>query len=167
MGDDVVVGRILGVFGVSGEVKLTAADPDALTPGLAVRLMPQRGAALHSVLEEIRPHQRVFVARLRGLTDADSARRVQGATIVAARANLPKLAADHYRDVDVRGMQVVDARLGSLGDVREIRCYPSCDMLVVGEKKILIPMLRAYAMDVDPAARIIRVSLPDGFEELI
>ena len=167
MGDDVVVGRILGVFGVSGEVKLAAADPDALAPGLGVRLVPESGEELHSVLEAIRPHQRVFVARLRGLADADSARRVNGATIVAARANLPKLAADHYREVDLRGMQVVDAKLGSLGEVREIRRYPACDMLVVGEKKTLIPMLRAYAMDVDPAARMIRVSLPDGFEELI
>ena len=167
MGDDVVVGRILGTFGVSGEVKLAAADPEALTPGLAIRLLPEGGAELSSVVEAIRPHQRAFVARLRGLADADAAHRVRGATIVAARSDLPKLADHHYREADLCGMQVVDANLGGLGEVQEIRRYPSCDMLVVGEKKILIPMLRAYGMDVDSAARVIRVSLPDGFEELI
>jgi 16S rRNA processing protein RimM len=167
LGDDVVVGRVVGVFGIRGEVKLSAADPNALTPGLAIRLLAQDGAELHCELETIRPHQRGFVARLSGIADADAARRLSGATIVAARADLPKLALNQYRDADLRGMQVVDTKLGDLGVVQQIRRYPACDMLVVGEKQILIPMLRAFAMDVDAATRTIRVSLPDGFEELI
>lgn len=167
MGDDVVVGRIRGVFGFRGEVKLSAADPNALTTGLAIRLLAEDGAELHSVLEAIRPHQRGFVVRLSGVTDAEAARRLSGATILATRADLPKLALNQYRDADLRGMRVVDTRLGDLGVVLQIRRYPACDMLVVGEKEILIPMLRAFGMDVDAATRTIRVSLPDGFEELI
>lgn len=167
MGDDVVVGRVLGVFGIRGEVKLAAADPDALTPGLVIRLLAEDGAELRSVLESIRPHQRGFVARLGGIADADAARRLSGATIIAARADLPELTLNQYRDADLRGMQVIDAKLGSLGEVQQVRRYPACDMLVVGEKHILIPMLRAFGMDVNSATRTIRVSLPDGFEELI
>jgi len=162
-----MVGRILGIFGIRGEVKLTAADPYALTPGLPIRLLPEDGAELHSVLETIRPHQRGFVARFGGVADVDTARRLSGATIVASRADLPKLALNQYRDADLRGMRVVDAKLGDLGEVQQTRRYPACDMLVVGEKHILIPMLRAFDMDVDSAKRTIRVSLPDGFEELI
>jgi ribosomal 30S subunit maturation factor RimM len=56
--------------------------------------------------------------------------------------------------------------LGELGKVKELRRYPSCDMLVVGEKKLLVPMLHAYRFEIDPAAGEIRVSLPAGFEEL-
>jgi 16S rRNA processing protein RimM len=167
LGDDVVVGRILGIFGVRGEVKVAAADPNALTPGLAVRLLAEDGAELHSVLETIRPHQRGFVARLSGVADADAAGRLSGATMLATRDDLPKLALNQYRDADLRGMQVVDAKLGGLGEVNQVRRYPGCDMLVVGEKHILIPMLRAFGMDIDAATRTIRVSLPDGFEELI
>jgi len=167
LGDDVVVGRILGLFGIRGEVKLTAADPHALTPGLPIRLLPEDSAELHSVLETIRPHQRGFVARFSGVADVDAARRLSGATIVASRADLPKLALNQYRDADLRGMRVVDAKLGDLGEVQQIRRYPACDMLVVGERHILIPMLRAFDMDVDSVKRTIRVSLPDGFEELI
>jgi len=167
LGDDVVVGRILGVFGIHGEVKLSAADPNALTPGLAIRLLVEDGPELHSELEAIRPHQRGFVTRLSGVADADAARRLSGATIVAARADLPKLASNQFRDADLRGMQVVDAKLGDLGVVQQILRYPACDMLVVGEKQILIPMLRAFGIEMDAATRTIRVSLPDGFEELI
>jgi 16S rRNA processing protein RimM len=167
LGDDVVVGRILGVFGLQGEVKLAAADPHALRPGLEVRLELEGGAEISSVIEAIRPHQRSYVARLRGFADADAARSLRGATVVASRDDLPKLSGDVYREVDLAGMHVVDQKLGNLGDVREIRRYPSCDMLVVGEKKLLVPMLRVYGVKVDTKNRIIHVSLPDGFEELI
>lgn len=167
MADDIVVGHVLGVFGIRGEVKVAASDPDALTVGLAVRLVRERGLDIRSVLEAIRPHKRSFVVRLRGVNEADAAHELSGATIVAARADLPKLAPHQYRDADLRGMRVVDARLGSLGEVHQIRRYPACDMLVVGEKQLLIPMLRAFGMDIDTATRTIRVSLPDGFEELI
>jgi ribosomal 30S subunit maturation factor RimM len=40
-------------------------------------------------------------------------------------------------------------------------------MLVVGPKRVLIPMLAAYGLRVDRAARTIATKLPDGFEELL
>ncbi|MDQ6824239.1 MAG: ribosome maturation factor RimM, partial [Candidatus Eremiobacteraeota bacterium] len=71
-----------------------------------------------------------------------------------------------YRDADLLDMQVRDAIIGELGTVRAVQHYPSCDMLVVGDKPWLIPLLAAYEVRVDQAAREIHVRLPAGFEEL-
>lgn len=166
MPDDIVVGRILGVFGVRGEVKLAAPDPSALRAGLAITLRDEHGVESTSVIESIRPHKTFLVARLRGSADADAARLLQGATVAMARRDLPALPSHAYRRADLVGMQVVDAQRGALGLVVETRRYPACDMLVVGPEKLLVPMLHAYGIEVDKNAGEIRVDLPPGFEEL-
>jgi len=71
-----------------------------------------------------------------------------------------------YRDEDLIGMRVTDARLGDLGQVNAIAHYPHADMLVVGERSLLVPMLAAYGVAVDAASRAISTSLPLGFEDL-
>jgi 16S rRNA processing protein RimM len=162
------VARIVGVFGVRGEVKLAAPDGAALRAGLGVVVEPVGGGdAQHAQIESVRAHGRGFVARLREVDNVEMARSLQGALVFADRAGLPELAENEYREVDLVGMRVIDAKLGTLGDVREVRRYPSCDMLVIGEKKMLVPMLRAYGLAVDAAKAEIRVTLPDGFEEII
>ncbi|HXW76551.1 MAG TPA: hypothetical protein VEJ20_04000, partial [Candidatus Eremiobacteraceae bacterium] len=59
-----------------------------------------------------------------------------------------------------------DGRMGSLGTVRDVLHYPHADMLVVGERGRLVPMLRAYGVRIDRAAATIETALPEGFEEL-
>jgi ribosomal 30S subunit maturation factor RimM len=61
-------------------------------------------------------------------------------------------------------LTVIDARLGELGMVESVRHYPGSDMLVVGTS--LIPMLRAFDVHVDLAAKRVNVTLPAGFEDL-
>ncbi|HEV2038217.1 MAG TPA: ribosome maturation factor RimM [Candidatus Eremiobacteraceae bacterium] len=166
MPDDVIVGRVLGAFGVRGEVKLAAADADVLRPGVAIRLQLKSGAERAVAVEAVRPHKRILVVRLRGVTDADAVRELQGALVSIARKELPQLPDSVYRQADLVGLQVVDAQRGSLGEVRDIRRYPSCDMLVVGDKQTLVPLLRAYGAKVDRSAGTIYIRLPDGFEEI-
>ena len=64
-------------------------------------------------------------------------------------------------------MIVFDSKLGEIGAVVGIAHYPGSDMLIVGPKRVLLPMLEAYHMRVDRAARQITTTLPDGFTELL
>ncbi len=166
MPDDVVVGRILGAFGLRGEVKLAAADPSAFRAGLRIGLRDESGSGSTSVVDSIRPHKNYLVVRLRGLDDPSAARALSGATVTIARRDLPELPPHAYRRGELVGLQVVDGQRGALGPVVEIRRYPSCDMLVVGAAQLLVPMLHAYRVEVDVDAGEIRVDLPPGFEEL-
>ncbi len=166
MGDELVVGRVTGVFGVRGDVRLAADAADALRVGVAVCLQLEHGGELRTELVAIRAHGKGFVARFSGCTDATAARALRGARVVIPRASLPRLGRDAYRQAELVGLQVIDTRLGALGEVKEVRHYPSCDMLVVGRRRVLVPMLHAYAIEIDAATQTIRVTLPHGFEEL-
>lgn len=153
------------MFGLRGEVKL-AADPSIVKPGLRVLLKLPNGGERSVTIEAVRPHKNILVARLQGVADAQAAKALQGASVLVARDDLPALPDGSYREADLIGLSVVDATQGLLGRVREVRHYPSCDMLVVGEGDLLVPMLRAYDVKVELAKGEIQTKLPEGFEEL-
>lgn len=166
MGDELVIGRVLGSFGVRGELRLAVVDPELLQAGLEIRLHDKKGHVLQATLETVRPHGKGLVARLKGFDERGAVDALRGASIVLAREELPSLTGDAYREADLVGLEVIDKNLGLLGAVREVRHYPSSDMLVVGPDALLVPMLRAYGVHVDKAKRTIRVELPEGFDEL-
>ncbi|MBV8082138.1 MAG: 16S rRNA processing protein RimM [Candidatus Eremiobacteraeota bacterium] len=162
----VLVGRVVGVFGLRGDVKVAASVLE-LRPGLHVLARapgkPERALTVRGV----RPAPAHLRVLFDGVDDADAAERLRGMTLHAALADLPALPANAYREVELVGMRVRDIRLGELGAVVGVAQYPGADMIVVGEKRTLIPMLEAYGVNVDRAARTITTALPAGFEELL
>jgi 16S rRNA processing protein RimM len=119
-----------------------------------------------SQIVRLRSHNKLFVVGLAGVADADAARRLHGASVLAARLDLPRLPPRTFREIDLVGLLVVDETLGVLGTVQSVRRYPACDMLVVGQRELLVPLLAAYGVSIDRKKREIRVRLPRGFEEL-
>jgi 16S rRNA processing protein RimM len=164
--DELVIGRVIGPFGVRGELRLAVVDPDALHAGVELDLRLEDGDRRHVTITSVRRHGKGFVAHLEGYDDPTSVGALRGARLIVARERLPSLSGGAYREADLIGLQVIDAKLGPLGEVTEVRRYPSCDMLVVGARPILVPMLHAYNLCVNTTKRTIRVNLPDGFEEL-
>jgi 16S rRNA processing protein RimM len=163
--DRLVVGTIVGHFGVGGELKVVALDASAFETGRVV-LVDVPGAGREAKITGVRSHQKNLLVRLGGVDDVKSARALRGASILVDRTALEPAGPGAFRTADLIGFEVRDARLGSLGSVRDVRRYPACDMLVVGEPERLVPMLRAYEFTVDRKRRVIAVRLPPGFEEL-
>jgi 16S rRNA processing protein RimM len=171
-----VIGRIAGTFGLRGEVKVDTTDPSDFRPGLSVRVTrsgssearqePGGDDGRDMVIAAVRPHQRRLLVRFEGIDDATSAQALHGADLSALKSDLPGLPPNTYRDEDLIGMCVTDARLGGLGAVTSIAHYPHADMLVVGDRSLLIPLLAVYGVEIDVAAGSISTSLPDGFEDL-
>ena len=85
----------------------------------------------------------------------------------AKRTALPELPANEFLESELVGMEVVDRNLGALGRVNGIAHYPGSDMLIVGTKRVLVPMLVAYGVRIDRKERTIATELPAGFEELL
>ena len=162
----VIIGRIAGPFGIQGEAKVDTADPADFRVGLEVRARRPDGQEVALVVRALRPHQRRLLIRFEGLTDPEAVSQLHGAALSAWADELPPLDPGSFRDDDLVGMTVVDARLGELGEVESVMHYPHADMLVVGKRSMLVPLLAAYQVAIDPAARRIATSLPLGFEDL-
>jgi 16S rRNA processing protein RimM len=158
-----VIGRVAGIFGLRGEVKVVTSDPSDFRPGLSVRI--SRGDR-DLVIGAIRPHKERLLVLFDGVEDATAAEALNGAQLSARIGDLPELPPDTYRDEDLIGMRVRDARLGDLGPVSAIAHYPHADMFVVGDRSLLVPMLAAYGVVIDVESKTISTSLPVGFEDL-
>lgn len=169
-GDDLVdIGRVAGVFGLGGEVKVATSDPSDFRPGLSVRAYARdlrSPGARDLVIASIRPHQDRLLVRFDGIADVTSAQALRGCDLAANVADLPQLPPGTYRDADLVGMRVSDTRLGELGVVKSVAHYPHADMLVVGDRGLLVPMLAVYGIAIDAESSLVRTSLPEGFEDL-
>ncbi len=161
----VLIGRIVGTFGLRGHVKIAGSDAEIVRAGAQLDGRAADGVQRRLVIVSAREHKRVIVASLEGISTVSEAEKLVGAQLFLEAANLPALPEGVHRASDLVGMQVVDARLGPLGEVRSVAHYPSADMLEVGDA--LIPMHRAYDVAIDLNARIITMRLPDGFDEIM
>lgn len=165
-----VIGRIDGAFGLRGEVKVSTSDPSDFSPGLRVVAALDASRAVRAdrelTIASLRSHQERLLVRFEGIIDATDAQALQGSRLWARVDDLPPLPSGSYRDADLVGMRVVDARLGALGEVTSIAHYPHADMLVVGARGLLVPMLEAYDVKIERDDATISTRLPDGFEDL-
>ena len=162
----VLIGRVVGVFGLRGDVKV-AASAFSLVAGQRVVARAAGKGDRSLVVRSVRPATGHVRVAFEDVDDANAADELRGAALLVASADLPPLPADAYREAELVGMRVVDEKLGDVGAVVGIAQYPSADMLVVGAKRVLIPMLAAYGLRVDRVTRTITTALPDGFEELL
>jgi 16S rRNA processing protein RimM len=156
----VVLGRISGLFGVRGWVRIHSyTEPREGILDYVELLLERDGKWTPVRLMEGKRHGKTVVARLAGVEDRDEA-----ATLVnfvgVSREDLPKTEEGEYYWSDLEGLQVVDTNGDALGRVAYLLETGANDVLVVqGEQEILIPFLTGDVIEeVDLATGVIKVS---------
>ncbi|MGY0504611.1 ribosome maturation factor RimM [Luteimonas sp. e5] len=163
----ILVGTIMGAFGVRGEVKIRShTQPEE-------RLFHYRpwimvGAAGERVLEAGAQGRRMakgVVARLPGVEDRDAAQALLGTDIFVPRSALPPPAAGEYYWVDLQGLRVETVDGVALGVVAEVFATGANDVLTVhGERERMIPFLQPQVVTrVDLEAGLIVVDWDPEF----
>lgn len=141
----VILGRISGLHGVSGWLKiLSYSRPRENIFSYKPWLIRQPcGTCLKQLVNAWKPHSKGLIARFDGVDDRDKAQAFVGLEIAVAREQLPALAAGEYYWRDLLGMEVVNQARNVLGIVVEIRETGANDVLVVeGQDRYLIPLLK-------------------------
>ncbi len=155
------IGRIVGVFGVKGWVKVFSdTDPPANILSYAPWYVNRDGQWQVYAVAEAQAHGKGFVARLEGCTDRDRAMAFMGCDIAVERTQLPELPPGEHYWVDLTGLQVVNQQGIQLGVVSHLFATGANDVLVAKDslgKEIWIPYVPDYVLDVDPKAGKIRV----------
>ncbi len=156
----VIVGRIVGLFGVRGEVKVHAyTEPREMILSLSPWHVRQGERWQPMELEGGRIHGKGLVARLSGFSDREEVRPWLGKDIAVRRAQLPPPLPGEYYWADLEGLEVVNLDGVSLGRLASAIETPAHDVMVVrGERERLIPfVLKDIVRDVDLEAGVIRV----------
>jgi len=156
----VVLGRIVGLFGIRGWVKVFSyTQPrEAVLDYDHWQLRRDTGWQIAEVAEGQR-HGKGVIARLRGIEDRDAAAELVGSDIAIAREELPDPGAGRYYWADLEGMTVVRKDGTEIGTVAYVMETGANDVLVVdGDTERLIPFVPGKViLDVDLAERRIRV----------
>lgn len=135
------VGRIVGVHGVGGWVKIESFTEPRLRI-FAYRPWRLKQAESEIEIESAQGHEqgKGMVAKLPGCDDREAAVAVVGAEIRIPRSALPKPKRGEFYWADLEGLEVVTVDGASLGKVSHLFATGANDVLVVrGERERLIP----------------------------
>ena len=162
----VPLGRISGVFGVRGWVKVHSGTAPRDNILRYSSWFLQRGEAWEprKVLDG-HLQGKGLVARLQGCDDRDQAAALVGCLIAVSRDRLPPLDPDEFYWSDLEGLRVVTAGGQGLGRVSHLFSTGANDVLVVrGERERLLPFVwDRVILGIDLEVGLIRVDWDPDF----
>ena len=156
----VVLGRIVGLFGVKGWVKVYSyTEPREALLDYDGWQLGRQGRWEPAELAEGKRHGKSVIARLRDVEDRDAAAQLVGSEIGIERHRLPEPEEGHYYWADLEGMAVRHKDGSEIGKVAYVMATGANDVLVTeGPNERLIPfVLEKVVLDVDMAEGLITV----------
>ncbi len=168
----IIIGKIVGVHGVRGELKVYPLTDDAH------RFLKLKECFLSGEdLKDPKPcsvvsariDKEMVLVRLEGVDDRTLAETYRGQYMSVTRENAAKLPEGRYYIVDLIGLEVIDDVRGSLGKITD--CYETGANYIIeirrkGKKDLLIPYLNAVCYEVDIPGGVFKVRLPEGLYEI-
>lgn len=144
----IVVGRILGVYGVRGWLKVFSETSPLEN---IFRYSPWLLDGEEHQVVAWRRHGKGLVAQLQGYHDRDQARALTGKSIAILRDQLPPPSADEFYWIDLQGLEVETREGVALGQVSHLIETGANDVLVVqGARERLLPFVWGqFVLDVD------------------
>ena len=152
----VVLGRISGLFGVRGWVKVYSyTEPREAVLNYGRWLLSVSDGWREATVAEGQRHGKTVIARIDGYVDRDQAAELVGAEIAVPRDALPETGEDRFYWSDLEGLRVVHRDGTELGTVAYLLETGANDVMVVqGEQERLIPFVMGKV--------ILGVDLADG-----
>ncbi|MGH8216246.1 MAG: ribosome maturation factor RimM [Rhodanobacteraceae bacterium] len=154
----VLLGRIVGVHGVRGMVKLESFTEPRLAIFDYKPWLLERDAGEFETIVEVDGHSqgKGIVAALAGIDDRDAAAIWIGARIWIPREALPELQAGECYQTDLEGLQVVNETGDDLGRISHVFDNGAHDVLVMrdeaGRERLIPYVAGVYVKAVDLGA---------------
>jgi len=128
----VILGRVSGVFGVKGWLKVQSyTEPRDNIVGFGAWTLRMNGVDHAFEVEDGHSHAGSVVAKLHGVDDREQAREWIGADIVVARERLPAIAQGELYWTDLEGLEVRTTTGIVLGKVDHLLATGGNDVLVL------------------------------------
>jgi len=169
--DFIVIGKIVSVHGVRGDVKIYSfTDPIDNLLGYR-RWTLRRGDEVKQVeLVKGRLQGKILVATLKGLTDREEARTYADFEICIPRSELPQLTGDDYYWYQLQGLTIINQVEQVLGRVDYLLETGANDVMVVkpfdgslDDRERLLPYTDQCVLKIDLDAGEMRVEWDADF----
>ncbi len=156
----VVLGRISGLFGVRGWVKVYSyTEPREAVLDYKRWLLSRKDGWQEATVAEGQRHGKTIIARIDGYVDRDQAASLSGTDIAVPRDELPETEQGEFYWSDLEGLTVVHRDGTELGKVAHLLETGANDVMVVrGEKERLVPfVMNKVVLGVDLDEGVIEV----------
>jgi 16S rRNA processing protein RimM len=161
------LGRITGIHGLAGAVRLKLDNPKSSALATIDRLYLAAGEAAPRVyqIREVRPlnHGAVRLV-LEGITDPSAAETLKGAAVLVDATSLPPAEPDEFYYYEAIGCMVHTTDGRALGTIEEVFATGANDVWVVrdGATEVLVPVIADVVKSMDFAARSIVIEAVPG-----
>lgn len=149
----ILLGRIIGAFGVRGELKLESWTEPRLAIFAYQPWILRAPSGQETTLAGARGRDsgKHLVATFPGIDDRNVVEAMRGTEIYVARSALPPPKPDEYYWVDLEGLDVATVDGVALGHVSHLFSTGANDVLVVrGDRERMIPFVRGdYVQSID------------------
>lgn len=139
----IVVGRVVGVFGLRGELKVEAyTDEPSRFQELKHVHMASRPVEME--IERARAHKRSVVLKFAGVDTVDEAATLVGMELWIPREEARVLDPNEFFLQDILGAAVFDTEGASLGTIVDVLVTGGNEVFVVGgaSQQLLVPAIR-------------------------
>jgi 16S rRNA processing protein RimM len=161
----VAFGRVAGVHGLQGALKVRADNPDSANLNLIKRLFVECDGTLaeRRVQSFARAGRGLLKVQLEGIDTIEKAQAMRGQDLYVAADDLPAPEANEFYYFQVLGLRVETTDGQILGQVEEVFFNGANDVWVVkeGHREVLIPVIDDVVRRIDlEAGRAIVEAIP-------
>ena len=160
----VPVGRIVGVHGIRGELRVLPLEGEAdFLTGFQTFYLEGKAVAAASC----RVHKGMALLKLEGVEDRTAAEALRGKELLVRRGDA-RLPAGEYFDAELLGLDVYDGETGAcVGELTRVDRYPASKVYTVrGVKEFLVPAVKdAFILGVDLENNRMDIRMWEGLAE--
>jgi 16S rRNA processing protein RimM len=160
----IVIGRLFRPRGNRGEL---LGEIDSSKPGRAEKLkdvmLEANGRKRAAQIEQVWYHDGRPVFKFAGIDSISDAEVWAGAEVLVPESEREATEDGEYSHTDLIGCSLIgDAPVGIVVGVEEYGGPPLLRVEATDGREILVPFARSICREIDVAAKIIRVELPEG-----
>lgn len=159
MSDPIIIGRFGKTFGVWGWIKVNSfTTPPKNILDFKPWLIQKNNSWEELYIEDSKLHPDNTIVKLPNCNSPEEARNFTNVKIAIWQKQLPKLQSNEYYWTDLIGLKVINLQKVDLGIVQILTATGANDVLVVvGDRKRLIPYISNTIVKVDLAKKVIQV----------
>ncbi|WP_246042101.1 ribosome maturation factor RimM [Cohnella pontilimi] len=163
------VGKIVNTHGVRGEVRVwpqTDFPEVRFKSGNKLLLIPpESGESVTVEIQTAREQKNVYILKLKGFDEINEVEKFKGWDLKVGESDRVPLSEGEYYVRDIVGCSVVTEEGEPLGTITDVLTPGANDVWVVkrpGGKELLLPVIDDVVLDVDVAAKTVKVHLMEG-----
>lgn len=161
------IGRVVGVHGIRGEIKVQILTQDPERFGRLERIFVglEGQEPVPRVLQGVRLHKGRALLKLEGYEDRSAAERLRWHVVQVPLAEAIPVEEDEYYEHQLLGLPVWTVDGEHLGEIVEIIETGANEVFVVsgtGQGEVLIPVIEDVVTGIDLDEGRVEVDLPEG-----